>query len=46
VVAHLELLERYHFQTSCDVHHPALDLVASRGGSSTEPQPVVPEASV
>jgi hypothetical protein len=32
--------------SSCDAHHPAVDLVASWGGSNTEPQPVVPEASV
>ena len=31
VTTRLEFLERYHFQhsTSCDAHHPALDLVAS-----------------
>ncbi len=34
-----------HFRTSCDAHHPALDLVASRDGSNTEPQPVVPDES-
>ncbi len=32
--------------TSCDTHQPALDLVASCGGSNTEPQPVVPDASL
>jgi hypothetical protein len=32
--------------TSCDAHHPALDLVSSWSDSNTEPQTVVPDASV
>jgi hypothetical protein len=46
VATRLELLSAIISSTSCDAHHPALDLVAWWVGSNTELQPVVTDVSV